>query len=92
MKILSKLNKFLKDVFYTVYETVTIDLDQDTLMKLFMEAHNRNITLNQLVNILLEEFIEKTQDMTEEEIQELFNQPKTKKSRSRTKKTNKHVN
>lgn len=36
---------------------VPLDLDDETLMRLFMMAHERDITLNQMVEIALEEVI-----------------------------------
>jgi hypothetical protein len=36
---------------------VPIDLDNDTMFKLFMEAHKRDITLNKMVEIVLQEAI-----------------------------------
>jgi macrodomain Ter protein organizer (MatP/YcbG family) len=36
---------------------VPIDLDNDTMLKLCLEAHKRDITLNEMVEILLREAI-----------------------------------
>ena len=36
---------------------VPIDLDNDTMLKLCMEAHKRDITLNEMVEILLRNVI-----------------------------------
>lgn len=36
---------------------VEIDIDDELLLQLFMRAHEQNITLNQLVENLLTEFI-----------------------------------
>ena len=38
---------------------VPIDLDNDTMLKLCMEAHERNITLNDMVGLILQEVIDK---------------------------------
>lgn len=40
-------------------ETIEIDLDDDLLWDLFMLAHKRDITLNQLITDILKEAIEK---------------------------------
>jgi hypothetical protein len=37
---------------------VPIDLDNDTLLKLFTEAHKRDITLNQLITEILQKMID----------------------------------
>jgi hypothetical protein len=36
---------------------VPIDLDNDTMLKLSMEAHKRDITLNQMIEEILRELI-----------------------------------
>jgi len=41
---------------------VPLDLDDDTLMKLFMMAHERDITLNEMVEIILREVIDRHKD------------------------------
>ena len=41
---------------------VPLDLDDDTLMKLFMMAHERDITLNEMVEIILREVIGRHKD------------------------------
>ncbi len=38
--------------------TIEVDLDDDLLFKLFMLAHERDITFNQLVENILREFLE----------------------------------
>jgi hypothetical protein len=38
---------------------VPIDLDNDTMLKLCMEAHQRDITLNDMVGIILQDVIDK---------------------------------
>jgi len=43
-------------------ETIEIDLDDDLLMKLFLLAHERDITLNQLINDILRDYLEKEQN------------------------------
>lgn len=39
-------------------ESITVDLDKDVLYELMLMAHNRDITLNQLVNELLKKYLE----------------------------------
>lgn len=38
-------------------EEVQLDLDDETILKLALEAHKRDITLNNMVEILLQEAI-----------------------------------
>jgi hypothetical protein len=40
-------------------EEIEIDLSNEILFELMLEAHKRDITLNVLINILLKEYIEK---------------------------------
>ena len=39
-------------------ETITVDLDKDVLYELMLIAHERDITLNQLVNELLKKYLD----------------------------------
>lgn len=39
-------------------ETITVDLDEDVLYQLMLMAHERDITLNALVNILLRDYLD----------------------------------
>ena len=39
------------------FTKVQIEIEKEILFNLFMLAHNRNITLNKLVNDILEEYI-----------------------------------
>jgi predicted HicB family RNase H-like nuclease len=39
-------------------ETIEIDLDHDLLFQLMLEAHNQDITLNQLVENILRKYID----------------------------------
>lgn len=41
---------------------VEIDFDEDDLFWLAMQAHEQDITLNQLINKMLTEFIEENKD------------------------------
>lgn len=45
-------------------ETITVDLDQDLLYELMLMAHERDITLNQLVNEVLKSYLEKMEKDT----------------------------
>jgi hypothetical protein len=38
---------------------VQVDLDNDTILKLAMEAHKRDITLNKMIEIILQEVVDK---------------------------------
>ena len=38
-------------------ETIELDLEEDLLYRLMLEAHHQDITLNQLVNKLLREYL-----------------------------------
>jgi predicted HicB family RNase H-like nuclease len=40
------------------YETVEVDLEHDLLFQLMLLAHKQDITLNQLVNKILREFVD----------------------------------
>lgn len=40
-------------------ETIEVDLEDDLLWELFMLAHKRDITLNQLINDILKEYLVK---------------------------------
>jgi len=40
-------------------EEIEIDLPNEALFSLMFEAHKRDITLNQLVNLFLREYVEK---------------------------------
>jgi hypothetical protein len=44
---------------------VPLDLDNDTLLKLAMEAHKRDITLNKMVELVLQEVIDKHKNVLE---------------------------
>lgn len=39
-------------------EEVELDLDDETILKLALEAHKRDITLNSMIEIILQEFID----------------------------------
>lgn len=39
--------------------SIELDLDEDLLFELMFEAHRRDITLNQFVELILREFIER---------------------------------
>ncbi len=41
------------------YVDVEIDLDDEVLLRLALEAHKRNITLNKFVNDILKEILER---------------------------------
>ncbi len=45
---------------------VTIDLPNDELLQLAMEAHKRDITINKMVEIILQEVIDKHKDVNRE--------------------------
>ena len=42
---------------------IEIDLEDDLLWELFMLAHKRDISLNQLINSILEEYLRKEEDL-----------------------------
>jgi len=46
-------------------ETIEINLEHDVLFNLMLMAHERDITLNQLINQVLKDFIEKVENGTE---------------------------
>lgn len=41
----------------TEYVPVTISFDKEVLYKLMLMAHNRDITLNQLIRVILRDYI-----------------------------------
>ena len=45
-------------------ETIEINLEHDVLFNLMLMAHERDITLNQLINQILKDFIEKVENGT----------------------------
>lgn len=57
---MAKLNK--KDAPMEKYEEVQVDLPQDVLFDLMLMAHQRDVTLNQLVNDILRELLKKEID------------------------------
>jgi hypothetical protein len=44
---------------YDTRVKIEFDLDDDTILKLSMEAHNRDITLNKMIEIILQEVIDR---------------------------------
>jgi len=46
-------------------ETIEINLEHNVLFNLMLMAHERDITLNQLINQVLKDFIEKVENGTE---------------------------
>jgi hypothetical protein len=46
-------------------ETIEINIEKDMLFKLLLMAQERDITLNQLINQVLKDFIEKVENGTE---------------------------
>ena len=52
---------------YDTRVMVPVDLDDDTLMKLFTIAHEQDITLNQLVENILTELISSTKKLQEDD-------------------------
>lgn len=64
MKKKSRLSKTIKEMTNDVkkvnqkFVKETIELDNDTILRLALEAHTRDITLNQLINEILEYALE----------------------------------
>lgn len=56
---LSKAGAIMRGEKFDTRIQVPIDLDDHTMLQLFMEAHKRDITLNQMVEKILTEVIEK---------------------------------
>ena len=56
---IEKATKMFKGESFDTRIQVPIDLDNDTMLKLCMEAHERNITLNDMVGIILQDVIDK---------------------------------
>jgi hypothetical protein len=54
---IDKASKMFVGQIFDTRVVVPVDLDSDTMLKLAMEAHNRDITLNQMVEELLRELI-----------------------------------
>jgi len=54
---IDKASKMFDGQIFDTRVVVPVDLDSDTMLKLAMEAHNRDITLNQMVEELLRELI-----------------------------------
>lgn len=47
-----------EDNYENNYETVEVDLEHNLLFQLMLLAHKQDITLNQLVNKILREFVD----------------------------------
>jgi len=61
---------------------IEVDLDDDTFLKLAKEAHNQNITFNQLCVNYLEDYIKKCDDEnTDEEFFKELEKPRIKGSK-----------
>ena len=56
---LDKASKMFDGVSFDTRVQVPIDLDNDTMLKLCMAAHERDITLNDMVGIILQEVVDK---------------------------------
>ena len=54
---IEKATKMFVGQIFDTRVLVPVDLDSDTMLKLAMEAHNRDITLNQMVEELLKQMI-----------------------------------
>lgn len=56
---IDKASKMFDGVSFDTRVQVPIDLDNDTMLKLCMAAHERDITLNEMVGIILQEVVDK---------------------------------
>jgi hypothetical protein len=65
---LEKARAIFNDFVVDTRIQVPIDLEDDVLLKLFMEAHKRDITLNQLIEEILVNLIESHNSETTKEI------------------------
>jgi hypothetical protein len=65
---LEKARAIFNDFVVDTRIQVPIDLEDDVLLKLFMEAHKRDITLNQLIEEILVNLIESHNSKTTKEI------------------------
>ena len=55
---IDKASKMFNGVSFDTRVQVPIDLDSDTMLQLAMEAHKRDITLNEMVTVILQEVID----------------------------------
>lgn len=51
---------------------VNLDLDNNTLLWLALEAHKKDIKLNQMIIEILQNFMDETKDMSKEEVAKLL--------------------
>ena len=56
---IEKASKMFKGESFDTRIVVPLDLDNDTMLQLAMEAHKRDITLNEMVELVLREVIDK---------------------------------
>jgi len=54
---IDKASKMFDGQIFDTRVVVPVDLDSDTMLKLAMEAHNRDITLNKMIEEILRELI-----------------------------------
>lgn len=52
------------------YKTIKIDIDSDILWWLFQEAHKQDITLNQLVNKILLDYIDRLEKKSDKHVKD----------------------
>ena len=55
---LEKAKAMFEGDYWDTRIQVPVDLDNDTILKLSMEAHKRDITLNKMIEIILQDMIE----------------------------------
>jgi hypothetical protein len=61
---LTKAGAIMRGEDFDTRVEVPLDLDDDILFELFMMAHKRDVTLNKMVEIILQEVIDKHQSTT----------------------------
>ena len=59
---LEKAGAIMRGEDFDTRVEVPLDLDDETMMNLFMLAHKKDVTLNKMVEIILQEVIDKTQN------------------------------
>lgn len=57
---LTKASAIMENKSFDTRVEVPLDLDNDTILHLALEAHKRDITINQMVEILLQEVIDRS--------------------------------
>lgn len=66
---------------HTDHETVEVDLKDDQILQLALDAHKSNITLNQHINNIIKDFLDKEEEVQPK--QQLLTEKKNDKVQKR---------